>query len=97
MIICCKNCGTKIKFNKYKGKRTDWKMFRFKYFKKYYNKYKKLKPSKIAVVRLIVSRKYFNKKREQLFSHNRPIQTEVHILYKLVTDPRQHECYNNII
>ena len=96
-FIHCKNCGIKIQVNSYKSKRTDWKIFRFKYFKKYYNKFKKLKPTKIDIVRLIVSRKYFIKRREQLSPYSQSIQLELKNFYKLLGDPRQKEHYESII
>tara|TARA_Y100001951_G_scaffold80579_1_gene68582 strand:+ start:616 stop:912 length:297 start_codon:yes stop_codon:yes gene_type:complete len=96
-FLHCENCGNKIQVNSYKSKRTDWKIFRFKYFKKYYNKFKKLKPTKIDIVRLIVSRKYFIKRREQLSPYNYSTKVELKNFYKLITDPRQKEHYENLI
>ena len=95
--IHCENCGNKILIS-YKFKRVDWKIFRFKYFKKYYNKFKKLKPTKIDIVRLIVSRKYFIKKRRQLSPYyNQSIQLELKNFYKLLGDHRQKDHYESII
>ena len=95
--ICCKNCGAKIQINSYKSKRTDWKIFRFKYFKKYYYKFKKIKPKKLDVVKLIVNRNYFIKKRKQLSPYDQSIEVELKNFYKLLGDFRQKEHYESII
>jgi len=44
--VHCENCGNKILINSHNSKRVDWTIFRLKYFKKYYNKYKNINPKK---------------------------------------------------
>ena len=96
--VHCENCGIKILINSHKSKRVDWTIFRLKYFKKYYNKYKKIKPKKIDIARFIVKRKYFNKKRKELSStYNKSIENELHNFYQLLTSPRQKDHYESII
>ena len=97
MIICCKNCGANIVVQNYGGTRTAWKKFRFKYFKKYYTKFKSLKPSKWSVVNKIVERDFFKEKHYQLFDDKYNDRNELKNYYKLLTESRQKIYYENII
>ena len=99
MIIHCKNCGVNIIVHKYGGTRSAWKRFRFKYFKKYYNKYKSLKPSKWAVINKIIERDFFKRKHYELFPNKKYKngRNELKNYYCLITDiPRQKKYYESI-
>ena len=97
MIICCKNCGANIVVQNYGGTRTAWKKFRFKYFKKYYTKFKSLKPSKWSVVNKIVERDFFKEKHYRLFDDKYNGRNELKNYYKMITESRQKTYYNEII
>ena len=97
MIICCKNCGVNIVVHNYGGTRSAWKKFRFKYFKKYYNKYKSLKPSKWSVINKIVERDFFKEKHYRLFDDKYNGRDELKNYYKLLTESRQKTYYNSIV
>ena len=96
MIICCKNCGVNIVVHNYGGTRSAWKRFRFKYFKKYYTKFKSLKPSKWSVVNKIVERDFFKEKHYRLFD-DKYNGKDLKNYYKLLTESRQKTYYNSII
>ena len=97
MIVCCKNCGANIVVHNYGGTRSAWKKFRFKYFKKYYTKFKSLKPSKWSVVNKIVERDFFKEKHYRLFDDKYNGRNELKNYYKLLTESRQKTYYNSII